>query len=135
MLAILAIVPLVAAALASLLLRDRHRSSYTALAASVLSLILVLYLLANNPGQQSIPWFSVSGFSFTIGTAVAPLNALMLLLVAAATPVVLLYSMGFMNVPSEHGRYYFELCLAASSMMLLAMASNLVMLLISWEVL
>ena len=135
MLAILVIAPLLLAALIAMLLRDSRAPGYISLAASVLSLLLVLYLLLNNPGPQSIAWFSVAGFSFSIDTALQQLNALMLLLVAMLAPIVLVYSIGFMRVPSEQGRYYFEMCLFAASMMLLAMSSNFISLIISWELL
>ena len=135
MLAILVITPLVVAALIAMLLHDRRAAGYVTLAASVLSLLLVLYLLVNNPGAQSVTWFSVSGFTFSIDTALLQLNTLMLLLVAVMAPIVLLYSIGFMSVPSERGRYYFEMCILAASMMLFSMSSNFITLLISWELL
>ena len=135
MLAISVIMPLVAAAFIAMMLHDRRASGYVALAASLLSLLLVLYVLANNAGSQSVTWFVVAGFPFSIDTALQQLNALMLLLVAVITPIVLVYSIGFMNVPSERGRYYFEMCIFAASMMLLAISASFITMLISWELL
>jgi NADH-quinone oxidoreductase subunit L len=135
MLTIFAIIPLAAAALVALLLRNRRASGYVALAASLLSLIFVLYLLADNPGPQSMTWFSVSGLTLGIGTSLQPLNVLLLLLVAVVTPIALVYSLGFMTVPSEQGRYYFGMCLSAAAMMLLAVSSDFITLLMGWELL
>ncbi len=133
MLTILVTVPLLVAALIAVLLNDRHMSGYVSLFASVLSLLLALYLVMNNTGLQTITWFSVPGFTFSIMTELQQLNALMLLLVAALTMIMFVYSLGFMKVPSEQGRYYFEMCIFAASMMLFAISANFITLLISWE--
>ena len=60
---------------------------------------------------------------------------LLLFIVAIMTPLIIAYSIGFMDVPSEQGRYYFELCLFAASMMLFAMAADFLTMLIGWELL
>jgi NADH-quinone oxidoreductase subunit L len=135
MLTIIVIMPLVVAAFIAMMLHDRRSSGYVALAASVLGLLLVLYVLANNTVSQSVTWFIVAGFPFSIDTALQQLNVIALLLVAVITPIVLVYSIGFMNVPSERGRYYFEMCIFAASMMLFAISAGFITMLISWELL
>lgn len=137
MLTILAILPLVAAAFLALLMRKRGAKHirYVALVASLLSLALIAMSYLNPVGVQSISWFSVAGYSFTISTTTAPLNMLLLLIVGIVTPLVVLYSAGFMNVPSEQPRYYFELLIFASAMMLFAMAADFITIFMGWELL
>lgn len=135
MLALIVVLPLAIAALLALLLRTGKKIGYISLAASVLSLLLAVYFVMHNPGLQSFEWFGAYGLSFSIATVLLPLNALMLLLVAVVAPLIIAYSIGFMDVPSEQGRYYFGMCAFAASMMLFAMAAGFITVLIGWGLL
>ena len=46
---------------------------------------------------------------------------------------VILYSLGFMDVPSERRSYYAEISLFAAGMMLFAIGADLITLFIGWE--
>ncbi len=135
MLELVIALPLVLAAFVALALRTGRAAGYIALAASVLSLALALYAVSGNPGPQDLAWFSVAGFTFSIETALSQLNVLLLLLVAVMTPLVLAYSIGFMGVPSEQGRYYFEMCTFAASMMIFSMSAGFLTMFVGWELL
>jgi NADH-quinone oxidoreductase subunit L len=136
MLSILIILPLAIAAILSLIMQKHSKYiKYIALAAGVISFLLIIsaYL---SPGQlQNLAWFSFSGYTFTLTVSTMPLNMLLLLLVGAITPLIVLYSIGFMNLPSEQSRYYSELLVFATAMMLFAMSGDFITMLIGWELL
>jgi NADH-quinone oxidoreductase subunit L len=136
MLTILVILPLAIAALLSLLIEKHSKYvKYIALVASVLSLALILNAFLNPGELQSATWFSLSGYNFALTTSTMPLNMLLLLIVGIITPLIVLYSIGFMSPPSEQSRYYSELLVFAASMMLFAMAADFITMLIGWELL
>ena len=134
MLTIFVIVPLLVAAFIAVQLHGRRSAGYVALAASVLSLLIVLSCLrtTRHAGHNMVQRIRIL---FIIETTMQQLNAMALLIVAAVTPIAITYSIGFMNVPSEQRRYYFEICIFAASMMLFAVSSNFLTLLVSWELL
>ncbi len=135
MLSLFVIIPLIAAALACLIPRTERVAKYLALSGSIVSLLLAYLLLSNPPGTQSLQWFNVAGLSVTITTATAQANLLLLMLVAIVTPLVFTYSMGYMELPSEQRRFYFEMCVFAASMMLFAISASFITLFIAWEIL
>ena len=144
MLALFVLLPLVIAAFLALLMRKNtkymKRIKYVAFLASVitLGLIALLYLNyfnLNANTTQSFSWFTFAGYTFTLTTTTMPLNMLLLGIVGIITPLIIIYSMGFMNLPSEQPRYYFELCLFAAAMLLFAMSGDFITMLIGWELL
>jgi NADH-quinone oxidoreductase subunit L len=133
---VVALPPLLAAFLAIVLYNDPKPIKYIALGASLISLVLTLYLFVYSQNTyQSFNWFSISGYSFGLSTSTAPLNAMLLLLVSIVTPVVFLYSIGYMQLPSEQGRFYSEMCIFAAAMMLFAISASLLTMFIAWELL
>lgn len=136
MLAILVMAPLLLASLLALLLRSYAKQiKYIALSASILSLIISIVIYFNQATIQNINWFSFSGYSFQITTLTLPLNMLLLFIVAFITPLIFIYSIGFMDTQSEQNRYYFEISLFAASMMLFAISGNFLTMFIAWELL
>ncbi len=137
MLALLVILPLVIAAFLAIAMKGHPKViKYVALIASLLSLIIVVLLYMYSSNQiQSINWFSFSGYPFQIMTSTMALNMLLLSLVAIITPLVITYSIGFMDLPSEQPRYYFELCMFAAAMMLFSISANFITMFVGWELL
>ncbi|MCL5430269.1 MAG: hypothetical protein M1504_02205 [Candidatus Marsarchaeota archaeon] len=137
MFALLVIVPLLAAALLALpLKRFPNIVKYIAFAASLVSLLLAYLVFSYGPfTTQSFNWFSANGISFNISIATLPLNMLLLMVVSLITPLVFLYSLGFMEVPSEQPRFFFEMSIFAASMMLFAISANFITMFIAWEML
>lgn len=137
MIDLLIILPLLIAALVAPLLKGKRQKyiRYIALCASVISLILIAVVNSNLDKLQSITWFSFSGYQFALSTSTMPLNMILLAIVGTITPLIITYSIGFMNVPSEQSRYYSELCIFAAAMMLFAMAGDFITMLIGWELL
>jgi NADH-quinone oxidoreductase subunit L len=136
MLTILAIVPLIAAALISAAMHKRPKKiRYIALAASIISLALIILSYYNASQLQSLAWFSFGNSIFAITTSTAPLNMVLLLILGIMTPLIITYSIGFMRVPSEQSRYYSELCIFTAAMMLFAMSADFLTMFVGWEIL
>ena len=136
MFALLVVVPLVLSAIAALLMRGREGLvGYAALAGSIGSLAIAIALYLQGGTVQQITWFSAGAYIFQISATTAPLHMLLLLLVAAVTPLVMLYSIGFMRAPSEQRSYYFEMSVFAAAMMLFAVGADLITIFVGWELL
>ena len=81
MLAIFVIVPLLIGAAISAILKGYEKLiSKIALAMSLVSMLFAFYLFALSPGNQNIPWFTLSGYIVHISTTLAPLHILLLLI-------------------------------------------------------
>ncbi len=133
MLALFVIIPfLISAAVAALVDRESLAGPIT-LAAGVASIALVAFLYFNNPGPQTLQWFSAGGFSLALTTSLTMIHMIFLGLIAVMATLVILYSIGFMNVPSEKRSYYLEISLFVAGMMLFAIGADLITLFIGWE--
>ncbi len=139
MIDIAVVIPLVVAAFAGLFMRDNeHKAKYVALGGSVASLAIALAMLFNvlpGPPVQTFQWFTIANIAFNITTSTLPLNMLLLMIVAVMTPLVFIYSIGFMEIPSEQPRFYFEMCIFAAAMMLFAISYSFITMFIAWEML
>ncbi len=137
MTAILIIAPLVLAALAIMLVGEEHFKTvkYIAFGASIVTLLFAILLYQTPPGIETYSWFSIAGLSFNITTSTETLNMLLMMLVSVMTPLIFLYSMGYLETPSEQRRFYFEMCLFAASMLLFSISAGFISLFIAWEML
>ncbi|MGC8495703.1 MAG: NADH-quinone oxidoreductase subunit L [Candidatus Micrarchaeia archaeon] len=134
MLALLLLLPLTISALLSPILREHFGAiKYVALLASIITLAMLPFV--STGVTNSLLWFSISGYNFHITTQTMPLNMILLWLIAIITPLIIAYSIGFMETPSEQARFYFELCVFASAMLLFAMSGNFIAMFIGWEML
>jgi len=133
------IIPLLAAAATAFALSDRQKAAayikHVSLAASIITLAMVV-LIALGPHQySSFAWFTAGSFQFSIATATYPINIVLLLLVGIITPFIFFYSYGFMPVPSEQSRFYLLMNIFAASMLLFAMSYSFITLFIAWSLL
>ncbi len=130
------LVPLLLGGVVALLLGARtplsKYSKYAALTGTLASSAIALILLLHPSAQFSIAWFSFQQYSFPLSFAMQPLNDMLLAIVAIISPLVFLYSAGYMDVASEQGRYYLEMSLFAASMTLLALSNGFLTLFIAW---
>ena len=100
-----------------------------------LSVAAFIEVLKNGPFTLSLYRLFQSG-SLTIDLTlfVDQLTVLLLLLVTGVSGVVHVYSSRYMIGESRYNRFFAVIALFTSSMILLVMSGNLLMLLISWEV-
>ena len=134
MLAILLIIPLLLALIlvAALPSPLRKYAKYIAFLGSVASLTLLAYV---STGSYSSIWFNIGTLSFTLDLSVGSINLLLLLIVLLTAPLVLLYSWGFMDTPSQQKRFYVEMLGFEAAMVLFAMSAGFITLFIAWELL
>ncbi len=116
--------------------RTERAAKYIALAgalgSSAFSILLLLHAQQATQAYQAV-WFSFAQSSFQLTMALAPMNQILLLLVAIISPLIFLYSIGYMDRPNEQSRFYFELSLFAVSMILLSMSGGFLTMFIAWE--
>ncbi|MGA3020886.1 MAG: proton-conducting transporter membrane subunit [Candidatus Micrarchaeales archaeon] len=124
------IVPPILAILAIVLVRNNESSKYIALAGSLASFILLPLV---EIGSSTLYWFSVGSVQLSITATLASFNYMVLWIVLLIGMLVIVYSFGFMDTPSEQKRYYVEMLSFEVAMLSLAMAGNFMMLFIGWE--
>ncbi|MBL7019299.1 MAG: NADH-quinone oxidoreductase subunit L [Nitrospinaceae bacterium] len=113
-----------------------HRIGIPAIGFSfVLSVAAFIEVLRNGPFTLSLYRFFQSG-SLTIDLTlfVDQLTVLLLLLVTGVSSVVHVYSSRYMIGDSRYNRFFAVIALFTFSMILLVMSGNLLLLLVSWEV-
>ncbi len=132
---LLVVVPILAASVLSLIIGRRSRSAaaYTSIAASVASMLMVVYLVMHSlPSIHTFEWFQIGSYSVNLAVTTAHINMLLLLLVSIIAPLIMWYSLGFMDKRDEQGRFFFEMNLFTASMMLFAISANFILMFIAW---
>ncbi len=135
MIGLLVIVPMLAGAAAALAMQGSKYTRYAAFFAAIISLVLAVMVALGGQQLQTFTWFGAFGYQFAISTATFAINKLFLLLVSAMVTLIFAYSIGYMDVPSEQGRFYFEMCIFAAAMALFTISANLVTMFVAWEML
>jgi len=72
--------------------------------------------------------------AITLGLALEPMSAIMLLVVTVVGVAVQIYSLGYMHREERIGWYYTVLSLFTAAMLLLVLADNFLLLFMSWEI-
>ncbi len=137
MLTLLVIFPLLAASFLALLTYGKEK--YTGpivLAGSLITSLLIAYASFSSYGKiQELGWFGISGYTFHITTQLLPLNIILAMLIGIITPLIMLYSMGYIDSKMERPRFFFEMGIFASAMLLFAISGNFITMFIAWEML
>lgn len=136
MLELIVIAPILIAGIIAIILNNKggRSAAYISIAGSITALSIAVYLFTKIlPSINTIKWFSVVGHTINITTTSAHLNMLLLLLVSVIAPLIMWYSLGFMDKQKEQSRFYFEMNLFTASMMLFAVSANFITLFIAWE--
>ena len=82
--------------------------------------------------ETTIPWFSVGDFSLNLGILVDPLSAIVSLMVAFVSLLVVIYSRSYMSHDGSP-RYYAEISLFVAAMLGLCFSPNFIQLFLFWE--
>lgn len=130
MIAFALLAPLLAAILAVAAIKSHKYAKYFAIAGSLLSLALFPLI---DSGTENVGWLSIGGVQLPLTASVLPLNYMLLFLVLTIGPLIMIYSAGFMDLPSEQRRYYIEMLAFEAAMLTFAMAGNFIVLFIAWE--
>ena len=116
----------------------RRLSAGIAIAAVTSSLAGAIFLLTRHGGSghpihYSATWLIAGDISIPFGFLLDPVSLLMLLLVAAVSFLVQVYSLGYMAGDPGFSRYYAFQSLFAWAMMTLSISSALLQLYVFWE--
>jgi NADH-quinone oxidoreductase subunit L len=116
----------------------RRLSASLSIFAVTVSLIGAIFLLARHTGEvqpvrYAATWMVAGGFQIPFGYLVDPVSLLMLLLVAAVSLFVQVYSLGYMAGDPGFSRYYGFQSLFAWAMLTLTVSSSLLQLYVFWE--
>ncbi len=131
------LVPLLIASLIAVInnFKNSKLMSYISLISVLISFLITLFVIIQPGNIYTINWFNFNNFSFNFVISTFFLNKLLLFLVSLISILIFIYSIGFINVPSEQNRYYFEMLIFTSAMMLFSISANFISLIIGWELL
>lgn len=78
-------------------------------------------------------WIAVDNFQIAADAFYNPLSALMVLMVTFVSGLIHIYSVGYMEEDRDYTRYFCYLNLFVFSMLVIALADNIVFLFVGWE--
>ncbi len=99
----------------------------------ILSLVAILGEGAATETVRFFTWFSAGGFSASMDVLYNPLSAVMAVMVAFVSTVILVYSVGYMRDDEDYVRYFCFMNLFVFSMLVITLSDNLVFLFLGWE--
>jgi NADH-quinone oxidoreductase subunit L len=104
----------------------------------VVGLLIFLDTLALAPEQRTrelsvFQWFAVGGLDVDFGLRLDPLSLTFVLLITGVGALIHLYSVGYMAHDPGRRRFFGQLNLFVTAMLLLVLGNNFVMLYLGWE--
>jgi NADH-quinone oxidoreductase subunit L len=104
----------------------------------LVGLLVFLDTLALDPAQRTrelsvFRWFSVGGLQIDFGLRLDPLSLTFVLLITGVGTLIHLYSVGYMAHDPGRRRFFGQLNLFVTAMLLLVLGNNFVMLYLGWE--
>lgn len=134
MILLLALLPLlITIGVLAILKKESRLILPIALIGSITPLLFVPILADQIGSTFTINWFSVNNLQFSVDAWLLPINFLLYLLVSIITPLVVLYSLGFMDKISENKRFYIQILSFAVAMLTFSLAANFILLFVAWE--
>lgn len=136
------VLPLVAAAITSLLRRHHRRlSSGLAIGSMLLSFVVSCIALAavlqegggTHRATFSFDWLQLGESAVKLGWVLDPLTISMAMMVTFVGLLIFIYSVGYMADDPNYGRFFCFLSLFAAAMLGLVIANSLLLLFICWE--
>ena len=110
----------------------------TVAASFVVGVLIFLDTLALAPEQRTrelslFRWFGVGGLNVDFGLRLDPLSLTFVLLITGVGALIHLYSVGYMAHDPGRRRFFGQLNLFVTAMLLLVLGNNFVMLYLGWE--
>jgi NADH-quinone oxidoreductase subunit L len=110
----------------------------TVAGAFVVGLLIFFDTLALDPDQRTrelslFQWFAVGGLDVDFGLRIDPLSLTFVLLITGVGALIHLYSVGYMSHDPGRRRFFGQLNLFVTAMLLLVLGNNFVMLYLGWE--
>ena len=132
--------PLLAAAIASLLPRDKRTvAAATALLGISASFFVSIFALVAAIADPAIhhtfnfAWFDLGTAPLRLGFVLDPLTAFMCVMVTFVSTLIFIFSLGYMKDDANFTRFFCFLSLFAGAMLGIVIANSLLLLFISWE--
>src|SRR5437899_3128998 len=131
--------PLMAAAITSVLRRDQRRASAAlAIGSMVVSFAIscAAFAAVKSHGKTTFnfDWLQFGDTSLKLGWVLDPLSALMIMMVTFVGLLIFVYSVGYMAHDENFTRLFCFLSLFAAAMLGVVIANNLLLLFICWEI-
>ena len=132
--------PTLAAGISALLRQKQRRlSAGLAIGSMGISLVLALYALAQSladPSRQVVNfrWMQFGSQWISLGWALDPLTAVMLVMIAFVGLLIFIYSLGYMAHDANFTRFFCFLSLFSGAMFGVVIANSLLLLFMCWEV-
>ena len=141
MIALIPILPLLAAGATALMKRGCRRPSAGLViaaqaAATALCLVAFLRTLGEGPAVREVwnfPWLSIGTGSLSLGLLLNPLSAGMALMVSSVTLLIFIYSVGYMKEDPNFTRFFCFLSLFSAAMLGVVFSNSLLLTFICWE--
>ncbi len=116
----------------------RGRAHLLALATTGLSFLIALGIFIQAWGGATLDWdvytwISAGAFQASVGFLVDPLSAVMMLVVTFVGFLIHIYSVGYMHGDTGYARFFTYLNLFMSSMLILILANNYLLMFLGWE--
>jgi NADH-quinone oxidoreductase subunit L len=115
----------------------RRLSEWIACLGVIASFVMALLAFASAGGKVYLltlfHWIAVGDFSASMSVYYDPLAAVMTVMVTFVSSLILLYSVSFMRNEEDYVRYFCYMDLFVFSMLVIALADNLVFLYLGWE--
>ena len=105
----------------------------TALLSWIMALLLIPSLFNYNSVDNSLPWFSIAGGQVGVGLLIDPLSIIIVNVVAFLGFLIMVYSSKYMEEDKDIARFWFFMSLFISSMLLLVLADNFIMMFVGWK--
>jgi NADH-quinone oxidoreductase subunit L len=132
------ILPIIGA-LTAIALRKGNRKALnatviaTALLSWIMTLLMIPNLFSGSSIDQSLAWFLIPGGSVEAGLLIDPLSIIIVNIVAFLSFLIIIYSAKYMADDQSIARFWFFMLLFISSMLLLVLADNFIMMFIGWK--
>ena len=145
MIALIPILPLLAAGITALMRRGQKTPAaalvITAQAAStVMSLLVFLQTLGAEGAHGDVarttlnfPWFSIGSGTLSLGLLIDPLGAGMALMVSFVSLLIFIYSVGYMKEDPNYKTFFCFLSLFSAAMLGVVLSNSLLLTFICWE--
>lgn len=112
-------------------------SAYVAIlavgASFLISILTFFETLGGAHKEVFVPWLDFGALKFDMGYTVDSLTAVMLVVVTSVSLLVHIYSVGYMHGDPRYPRFFSFLSLFTTSMLILVLGNNLMMLYAGWE--
>ncbi len=84
--------------------------------------------------ETNLAWFDIGPLELQLGILVDGLTAVMLVVVTSVSLMVQVYSLGYMKGDVRYTWFYFVLSMFTAAMLVVVVSSNVIQLLIGWEI-